>query len=196
MQSKNTCAPNTRVHLQLQLKTPGAAPVFHTATRTERVLKADERETLDRIAREMADALMTDIGHVGPLFCGMCDTLLRDDNKRFLDSAIGALMPGTATEDKRCSSMLLRALYTCDQITCLQRAVRVLAASDYYEMQDGVQDGARKVRMCRVCGTVENGKRPKMRQCAVCKSVYYCSTECQRRDWSEHKKACSPFAAS
>ena len=44
---------------------------------------------------------------------------------------------------------------------------------------------------CRMCGSVkakEDGK-PLMK-CARCRRVRYCSVECQRRDWQEHKKTC------
>ena len=42
--------------------------------------------------------------------------------------------------------------------------------------------------MCRVCG--EEGERYK--QCSRCTCVYYCSVDCQRKDWKEngHKEEC------
>lgn len=35
-------------------------------------------------------------------------------------------------------------------------------------------------------------KQPKndLKRCSVCSSVLYCSKECQREDWKEHKKVC------
>ncbi|MCJ1251942.1 hypothetical protein MMC30_009180 [Trapelia coarctata] len=43
---------------------------------------------------------------------------------------------------------------------------------------------------CRVCGKdkAEGGKG--LLKCARCQAVRYCSTECQRGDWKEHKKGC------
>ena len=42
--------------------------------------------------------------------------------------------------------------------------------------------------MCRVCG--KEGERYK--QCSRCTCVYYCSVDCQRKDWKEngHKEEC------
>ena len=30
----------------------------------------------------------------------------------------------------------------------------------------------------------------KFKKCSGCEKVYYCSKECQRQDWKEHKKTC------
>ena len=42
--------------------------------------------------------------------------------------------------------------------------------------------------MCRVCGKKGEGYK----QCSRCKCVYYCSVDCQRKDWKEngHKEEC------
>jgi len=39
-------------------------------------------------------------------------------------------------------------------------------------------------RSCGVCG------KPSTSKCSMCKSVYYCSKLCQKRDWKSHKKVC------
>jgi hypothetical protein len=34
------------------------------------------------------------------------------------------------------------------------------------------------------------------KKCGNCKSVYYCSRECQRADWAKHKESCATLAAT
>jgi hypothetical protein len=43
--------------------------------------------------------------------------------------------------------------------------------------------------LCFVCKKDE--KDFKLFQCSVCKSVKYCSQECQKLDWKSHKIICS-----
>ncbi len=42
-----------------------------------------------------------------------------------------------------------------------------------------------KSKKCAVCGK----EAPK--QCSRCKSISYCSADCQRSDWRRHKKYCN-----
>ena len=44
---------------------------------------------------------------------------------------------------------------------------------------------------CAKCGNTDNLKR-----CAKCHTTQYCTRECQKADWKEHKKTCSGNAAS
>ena len=39
---------------------------------------------------------------------------------------------------------------------------------------------------CRVCGKEDSKK------CGQCHRVYYCSVQCQKKDWKSHKATCSP----
>lgn len=41
---------------------------------------------------------------------------------------------------------------------------------------------------CATCGK-ENADS----KCSKCKMVYYCSSECQQKDWQSHKETCFPF---
>lgn len=40
--------------------------------------------------------------------------------------------------------------------------------------------------VCCVCGL----RNTKLKCCEACKSVLYCSEECQKKDWPDHKKMC------
>ena len=50
----------------------------------------------------------------------------------------------------------------------------------------------RAARVCQNCGK-EAGKSWK--KCSICRLGRYCSEECQRADWKEHKKSCKKAAA-
>jgi hypothetical protein len=43
---------------------------------------------------------------------------------------------------------------------------------------------------CTLCG-----KTGDLRQCNKCKSISYCSRDCQKRDWKKHKKNCGHLAS-
>ena len=57
------------------------------------------------------------------------------------------------------------------------------------ESVDGSESDAIKVRSCAVCGSVENEKA--LLKCPMCEDVYYCSTKCQKADWSDHQSKCA-----
>jgi len=44
---------------------------------------------------------------------------------------------------------------------------------------------------CRVCGKEKADGRKGLLKCARCQVVRYCSAECQRGDWEDHKKVCT-----
>ncbi len=46
-----------------------------------------------------------------------------------------------------------------------------------------------EIKICNKCETSKDEEVP-LKRCGVCKAVYYCSKECQRADWHEHKKVC------
>lgn len=52
------------------------------------------------------------------------------------------------------------------------------------------QGEAKKPRTCAVCSKTATSV------CARCKAVNYCSRECQKGSWSEHKKSCQKASAS
>lgn len=39
--------------------------------------------------------------------------------------------------------------------------------------------------------------RPQLKACGACRSVFYCSSACQKLDWTErHKPLCKKYTAS
>lgn len=44
---------------------------------------------------------------------------------------------------------------------------------------------------CKVCSKSESSSKSLLR-CSRCRKVRYCGKECQKKDWPEHKKICSP----
>ncbi len=43
---------------------------------------------------------------------------------------------------------------------------------------------------CEVCGKEEGENNIKMMRCLGCKKFFYCSSECQKKDWPKHKSVC------
>ena len=48
---------------------------------------------------------------------------------------------------------------------------------------------------CETCGAVKSSDGSACKKCA-CKQVYYCSKECQRTDWDNHKARCKKARAT
>ena len=69
------------------------------------------------------------------------------------------------------------------QIECLQP--KSLHARRCYQ-EAGLMD-----IMCARCGSIEDLE--KFKKCGRCENVCYCSRECQKAHWKEHKKECIPI---
>ena len=54
--------------------------------------------------------------------------------------------------------------------------------------EDGEGRRKMKLRTCRACFAYTD----RARRCSQCKTTYYCTPECQKRDWSAHKVVCLP----
>ncbi len=46
-------------------------------------------------------------------------------------------------------------------------------------------------KQCANCGATSGGG-VKLRKCAGCRRVRYCSQECQAQHWAQHKLVCTP----
>lgn len=54
---------------------------------------------------------------------------------------------------------------------------------DFKNIVDLSHENFKKCNTCRIQST-------KMKKCSGCEKVYYCNAECQKKDWSNHKKEC------
>jgi len=51
-------------------------------------------------------------------------------------------------------------------------------------------EATRPVRRSRACATCGAAASAQMLQCSTCKTVPYCSRDCQREHWRTHKAKC------
>ena len=42
------------------------------------------------------------------------------------------------------------------------------------------------MRVCQTCVVVDSN----LKTCSKCKQAYYCSVDCQKKDWARHKPLC------
>ncbi|CAM6085172.1 unnamed protein product [Calypogeia fissa] len=52
------------------------------------------------------------------------------------------------------------------------------------------------IRSCITCHKLESDLGEKLKNCAKCPNTLYCSRECQKADWKQHKRVCASKQAS
>jgi len=57
---------------------------------------------------------------------------------------------------------------------------------NYSEKQKEIIKNVHPDLICPVCKIIQKN----MKKCSRCRNTYYCSRECQTKDWKEHKKVC------
>ncbi|CAJ2504881.1 Uu.00g122750.m01.CDS01 [Anthostomella pinea] len=43
---------------------------------------------------------------------------------------------------------------------------------------------------CNTCGGKKGKNGAELKKCSRCSKTKYCSVECQKEDWSKHRKTC------
>jgi hypothetical protein len=76
--------------------------------------------------------------------------------------------------------------YTCQDIRCIAGWIGVSQ-----RICDEAQEANRIVRICAMCHFIPQRT---MSKCSICMHAYYCSIECQKKDWKEHRKICVPHS--
>ncbi|KIK93222.1 hypothetical protein PAXRUDRAFT_829189 [Paxillus rubicundulus Ve08.2h10] len=74
---------------------------------------------------------------------------------------------------------------------CMVFGAEVTAAVQRWERKRKGEQAPWEEKICENCKTKSSG----LKQCARCRVVRYCSTECQRAHWKMHKPQCNPFTA-
>lgn len=93
--------------------------------------------------------------------------------------------------------------FTVDMLNFKSRFVTILCSSECHKksVKRQMQNTELKLKIRCVCGKIEKS----MKKCGKCKSIYYCSVECQcdrygrfeviicffqKKDWKDHKHQC------
>ena len=77
--------------------------------------------------------------------------------------------------------------------SAVKREIRVLKQTHCLVINNMVESkDSMSSEACNVCGlkAMAGGGRTGLLRCTQCKSAWYCSRDCQKKDWKQHKKAC------
>jgi len=76
--------------------------------------------------------------------------------------------------------------------TAPEAAAEAAPTAEQQEAQEGEDDGGEGGHPCCRKGCPRLGRK----RCGVCRACYYCSVDCQKAAWPEHKLSCQPFIPS
>ncbi|KAI9016885.1 hypothetical protein DFJ74DRAFT_678687 [Hyaloraphidium curvatum] len=190
---KFPAAQNGKQPLDIELRVcvswpEGSEPVFETgAVRIQAEMPADAVETSNEgTYRALQAAEEVTRRASQQLFFARRPRCLGCDAASLGFYSLGSLEP--KTWPWRFHSDLFPVCGSCEQ-AIIRRAKawrkKVLAAGDLRPFI---------MRVCSAkCGINSSDPgAPTFRRCSRCKAVEYCSKECQRSHWAEHKKVCMP----
>jgi hypothetical protein len=88
--------------------------------------------------------------------------------------------------------LLLLLLYypVCAKPMCRVRIPKLVASvlNNIYRLEDAIDGSNIHRKPCAGCAMIF----PKETEMKRCKNVYYCSIECQQKDWQGHRAECVP----
>lgn len=73
--------------------------------------------------------------------------------------------------------------------------------ASYTEMMQSLPTGStlnKPLKICRYCNKADLSEefQASLMRCSRCLTVFYCSKECQQKDWRAHEKRCKPGSKS
>jgi hypothetical protein len=92
--------------------------------------------------------------------------------------------------------LVIVALHTvfglCERSACQPTVMRLVATADLAMKETFKASGMAWARQtqCASCYSVSPLQGPVYKQCSACRSLRYCSPECQTKDWKAHKALC------
>jgi hypothetical protein len=101
--------------------------------------------------------------------CFLCRKLLKGDNEQF-STDISVNIHGIK--------------YKYRFLTCSIKCEKELSPMIKSELGSIIDKNVSNKSLCKICN------KPGDSKCARCKKIHYCSVECQKKDWPEHKKYC------
>lgn len=110
------------------------------------------------------------------MLCKMC----MDCAENYLERRGGICAYSDCTKKATLATRHVEEDYLNIDLFCSKQCKKLVATT--YKNQN-IQ---KPTTMCKVC--LKTGKDVK--RCGRCQRVYYCSRECQKSDWSEHKVDC------